>query len=105
MPDADAAKRIALNKSVLDTVLANANATRTRLGAQDQQRLDEFLTAVREVEVKATSTSSGMGGLACKAIDKRPSTSPRFPIRTSPSTTTTTLARTRPRTTRALTPT
>jgi hypothetical protein len=55
---------------VLDTVLANANATRTRLGTQDQQRLDEFLTAVREVEVKATSTSTGMGGLACKAIDK-----------------------------------
>lgn len=80
MPDVDAAKRIALNKSVLDTVLANANATRTRLGSQDQQRLDEFLTAVREVEVKATSTSSGMGGLACKAIDKPTISDPNKPI-------------------------
>src|SRR5689334_16282612 len=39
MPDLEAQKRLALNKSVLDAVIANTTATRARLGVQDQQRL------------------------------------------------------------------
>ena len=62
-------KRIALNQSVLDAVIETTNATKARLGKLDQMRLDNFLDSVRAVEVKATMTSSGMGGLACKLID------------------------------------
>jgi hypothetical protein len=64
-PDPELLKRVALNKSVLDTIKANTAASKLRLGKQDQARLDEFLTAVREVEVKATNASAGMGGIAC----------------------------------------
>jgi hypothetical protein len=68
--DPEVKKRIALNKSVLDAVIENTTATRQRLGKLDQIRLDNFLTSVREVEVKATMASQGMGGLACELIEK-----------------------------------
>lgn len=67
--DPEVQKRIALNKSVLDAVIENTNATKGKLGKLDQMRLDHFLTSVREVEVKATMASQGMGGLACQLID------------------------------------
>jgi hypothetical protein len=38
------------DKSVLDAVLAQSNDTRRILGAQDQQKLDEFMTSVRDLE-------------------------------------------------------
>jgi hypothetical protein len=79
-PDPETLKRIALNKSVLDAVKANMTATKMRLGVQDQMRLDEFLTAVREVEVKALDMSGGMGGLACDAITKPTISTPEAPI-------------------------
>jgi len=50
---------------VLDAVLANAQRTRAKLGASDQQRMDEFLDSVRAVEQRVVSVSSQMGGLAC----------------------------------------
>src|SRR5882724_52908 len=46
----EAQKRVARNKSVLDAVLENAQRTRAKLGAKDQQRMDEFLDSVRAVE-------------------------------------------------------
>ncbi|HEX6273670.1 MAG TPA: DUF1552 domain-containing protein [Polyangiaceae bacterium] len=61
----EARKRIARNQSVIDAVLENARRTRTRLGASDQHRMDEFLESVRAVERRVTGVSSGMGGLAC----------------------------------------
>jgi Protein of unknown function (DUF1552) len=70
MPDVEAQKRAALNKSVLDAVLENATRMQTRLGAADRAKLDEFLTSVRTVEKQATAVSTGMGGLACTAIAK-----------------------------------
>jgi Protein of unknown function (DUF1552) len=70
MPDLELQKRLALNKSVLDAVIENTNETRALLGKQDQDRLDDFLDAVREVEVKATNASAGMGGIACTPIAK-----------------------------------
>ena len=64
-PDpANAAKRLALKKSVLDAVLENAAATRARLCAADQKRMDEYLDSVRAVERKAIDVSAGMGGMA-----------------------------------------
>ncbi len=38
------------DKSVLDAVLAQSKDTRRNLGAQDQQKLDEFMTSVRDLE-------------------------------------------------------
>lgn len=70
LPDLEAQKRIAMNKSILDAVMANTAETRALLGKLDQDRLDDFLDAVREVELKATNMSSGMGGLACTPIAK-----------------------------------
>jgi len=70
MPDAEAQKRAALNKSVLDAVLENAARTQTRLGVADRAKLDEFLTSVRAVEKEATAVSTGMGGIACMPIAK-----------------------------------
>lgn len=63
--DADAAKRLARRKSVLDTVLENASNTRTRLSVADRLRMDEFLDSVRSVEKRVVGVSGGMGGAAC----------------------------------------
>ena len=52
-----AARRRALDQSVLDAVLENATRTRTRLGMEDRQRLDQFLDAVREVERQVTDVA------------------------------------------------
>ncbi len=67
-PDPEVLKRIARNQSVIDAVLENAQRTQSKLGASDRMRLEEFLTSVREVELRVTGVSSGMGGLACSAI-------------------------------------
>jgi hypothetical protein len=40
----------ATQRSVLDTVLADATSLHTRLARDDQQKLDEYLTSVRETE-------------------------------------------------------
>lgn len=80
MPDPELQKRLALNKSVLDAVIANTTATMQKLGKLDQQRLEDFLDSVREVEKKATMASSGMGGLACTPIAKPTLSDPNKPI-------------------------
>jgi hypothetical protein len=61
----EARKRLALNKSVIDAVIENAQRTRKRLGTDDQHRMDAFLESVRAVEQRVTGVSAGMGGLAC----------------------------------------
>lgn len=43
------------DKSVLDIVLDDAKDLKNRLGRADQQKLDEYLTAVREVEDRVTN--------------------------------------------------
>ena len=71
-PDPNAAKRVAMKKSVLDAVLENATNTRARLSVSDQARMDEFLTSMRDVEKLATTVSTGMGGMgaACSTATK-----------------------------------
>ena len=49
---------IAMDKSVLDLVLEDAKGLRRRLGREDQRKLDEYLTAVREVEQRISGVSS-----------------------------------------------
>lgn len=43
-------KRYAEKKSILDSVLAEANALHSKLGKPDQRKLDEYLSSVRETE-------------------------------------------------------
>jgi hypothetical protein len=58
--DAEANKRRALNKSVLDAVYDNANHTRNRLGKSDQLRMDEFMDFVRAVERQVGAVAGTM---------------------------------------------
>lgn len=46
----DRSKRLALKKSILDTVHSDARKLNQRLGAGDQRKMDEYLTSVRELE-------------------------------------------------------
>ena len=43
-------KREQYNKSILDFVLEDANSLKRQLGATDRRKLDEYMTAVRELE-------------------------------------------------------
>lgn len=48
----DAKNRIALNRSVLDAAVGDVKDLQRRLGHSDQQRLEQYLTSVREVEAR-----------------------------------------------------
>ncbi len=48
------AERKKYRQSVLDYVLGDANRLRGGLGATDQRKLDEYLTAIRELELRIT---------------------------------------------------
>jgi hypothetical protein len=53
--DANRARRERYNQSVLDFVLEDANQLNNRLGVNDQRRMDEYLTSLRDVERRITS--------------------------------------------------
>ncbi len=60
---ADIAKRLRYRTSVLDHAIDDASALHTRLGRSDQAKLDEYLTSVRELELRvATPTNVCMPG-------------------------------------------
>ncbi len=46
--------RLALNRSILDTATGNVNDIKRKLGRIDQQRIDQYLHAVRDVEKRLT---------------------------------------------------
>lgn len=54
--DAEAIKREALRKSILDYVTADAQALRPALGSSDRRKLDEYLSGVRDVERRIEQT-------------------------------------------------
>ena len=54
--DPNAARRQQLRMSILDFISEDAKRLQTKLGRQDQQKLDEFLTGVREVEQRIERT-------------------------------------------------
>ncbi len=60
---AEAARRAMLRTSVLDTVVLQANQISARVDSEDRQKLDEYLTAVRELEVRIQA----LGGSGCAA--------------------------------------
>ncbi len=49
--------RLALNKSILDTATGGVKDLRNNLGYTDQQRLDQYLDAVRDVEKRLDDSS------------------------------------------------
>jgi hypothetical protein len=55
--EAEAAKRRAYDKSVLDSVLADVASLQPKLGSTDRQKLEQYLTGVRELEKRLV----GMG--------------------------------------------
>jgi hypothetical protein len=50
--DAARAKREQYNRSILDFVSEDASRLKAKLGATDQRKLDEYLTSVREIELR-----------------------------------------------------
>jgi hypothetical protein len=52
--DAGRAKRDLYRASILDLVATDAKALHAKLGANDQRKLDEYMTAVRELEARIT---------------------------------------------------
>jgi hypothetical protein len=50
--DASQAKRAQYKKSILDFVTEDAHQLRHQLGTTDQRKLDEYLTAIREIETR-----------------------------------------------------
>jgi hypothetical protein len=51
-------RRLSRRRGVLDTVLEDARSLRRELGGEDRTTLDEYLTAVREVEVRTERLDS-----------------------------------------------
>lgn len=50
--DEDAARRLALSRSAIDDLMADAVALRLTLSTNDQKTLDEYLQSVRDTEIK-----------------------------------------------------
>lgn len=69
------ARRLTYDKSVIDAVLADAQRLEDRLGASDRGKLDQYLTGVRELELRLGETAP-----ACVAA-ARPPDGPIFPTR------------------------
>lgn len=57
--DESLAKRDRFKKSILDFVLEDARKLSRQVGGQDKQKLDEYLTAVREIERRIEQAEQG----------------------------------------------
>jgi hypothetical protein len=53
--DANRARRERYNQSILDFVMEDANQLNNRLGVNDQRRMDEYLSSLRDVERRITT--------------------------------------------------
>jgi hypothetical protein len=53
------ARRDLFNKSILDFVLEDASSLKGRLGKRDQQKMEEYFTAVREIEQRLVAFEGG----------------------------------------------
>ena len=59
------AKRLAMKQSALDNAIGEIGSLRAKLGAADQQRLDQHTQALRDIERSLTSNA---GGDACSPV-------------------------------------
>ncbi|EMI51871.1 DUF1552 domain-containing protein [Rhodopirellula sallentina] len=53
--------RMAENRSVLDTVLADARAVRRRTNQSDHEKLDEYLESIRDIETRIAKEENWLG--------------------------------------------
>ena len=69
--------KLALRRSVLDSVMTDARALRARLGATDRTRLDQHFTAVRDLELRIARLQEDPPQLAsCSRPDAPPALEP-----------------------------
>ena len=66
LPAEEKARRALVQASVLDRVQQDAASLQQRLGQRDAEKLDEYLTGVRELELRVQS----LGGGACEPPDR-----------------------------------
>jgi Protein of unknown function (DUF1552) len=67
---AEQRKRGLYRKSILDFVLDDAQQLRNRLGINDRRKIDEYLTAVREVEARIGKTESEAKSLPATPVSR-----------------------------------
>lgn len=67
---AEALRRAALEKSVLDPVLADANSLMKRVSTSDRQIVERYMDEMRKIETQVTQIGStlGPGSLGCTAM-------------------------------------
>jgi hypothetical protein len=58
--DEDAARKLAMSKSALDDLMADARSLKRSLSQHDQETLDEYLQSVRDTEVKVEKAKRWM---------------------------------------------
>jgi hypothetical protein len=72
--DLNRQRRERYNQSILDFVMEDAQTLMTRVGVNDQRRIDEYLSSLREVERRVTSIpTANFGGVP---VLERPSSNP-----------------------------
>lgn len=72
MGDMDAARRAFERKTVVDRVLADANSLRPKLATSDQQKLDQYLASLQDLQRRIQAT----GGQTACTPPARPAKSP-----------------------------
>jgi hypothetical protein len=76
--DAARAKRLQYKKSILDFVQDDATSLKGQLGSNDQRKLDEYLSALRELEVRLDRVEkAGPAGANAVPTGNRPSGIPK----------------------------
>jgi hypothetical protein len=65
---AQAERRRALDLSALDGLATSTTELQQRLGRSDKERLDQFLTGVRELELKTRAVTNEPSGPECTAV-------------------------------------
>ncbi len=75
--DAQRAKREQYDKSVLDFVREDAKSLSNQLGASDQRKLDEYLTSIREIELRIDRARETKTAATPAPAMKLPESTPR----------------------------
>ncbi len=65
---ADRSKRELYQKSILDLVLDDAQQLHKRIGVNDRRKIDEYLTAVREVEQRISQSENAVRSLPASGL-------------------------------------
>lgn len=66
------ARRERLNKSILDFVAEDAQSLQSKLGATDRRKLDEYLTSVREIELRIENAERAVKSAGNMPLIERP---------------------------------